>query len=563
MSGVHFLSKGELSLMFITKRLQGEIALNVDSPESSIDAGIPFVLSSEALDRSNEKILISSWDFTEFEQNPIALFDHDPSMPIGVWKDLRIEDNKLLATLIPAQAGTSDEIDEIRSLLEQGILRACSVGFSVLSSHEDEVSEITIYDSVKLVEASIVSIGSNPEALALIKSKSHSFNIIKEKSMSASIIKSDKSRQYSLSKFLLGLADPQARSDAGFEFEISQELARKAGKSSSVAMIPFSALRTKGVADPAPQDTITAPDQHGQDLGQSLATPSMDASLYTLVTSAEYKQAVAGRIGVSTVQAPRTNVLKVPRLVKPLSPTWVARDADLVNGDAYFDSVDAKPHTLGIVTQINRSALIDTNPEMESIIANEIIKSITAGLDSAIIGAESPEANAPEGIYNRLKDMASDFGTVETAQDVLNVIKLAQVANDSDVVKMLTGYGFNVWASEQAMSETLTQTPFMIENGQLRGGFTDIVTSAKMDYITTDDTVPFIVGDFSYLNMILFGQGLEVMVNPYAEGVYQKGAILMRGILDCDMIIRDEMRFFMGRVAVPSQVSKYKSSKSK
>jgi hypothetical protein len=75
-----------------------------------------------------------------------------------------------------------------------------------------------------------------------------------------------------------------------------------------------------------------------------------------------------------------------------------------------------------------------------------------------------------------------------------------------------------------------------------------------MDLLTTDDTVPFIVGDFSYLNMILFGQGLEVMVNPYAEGVYQKGAILMRGILDCDLIIRDDSRFFMGNVAVPEQV---------
>lgn len=537
----------------VIKRLQGEIQSAVDAQASSIDSGIPFILSTDALDRMNEKILISSWDFTEFETNPIALFDHDTTCPIGTWSDLRVEDNKLLATLIPASAGTSAEIDAIRSLLEQNILRACSVGFQVMSSHDEEENDCTIYDSVKLIEASIVSIGCNPQALAVIKSFKTESNINQEKSMSASIIKSDKSREYSLSKFLLGLADPQARSDAGYEFEVSQELARKSGKSASSAMIPFSALRTKA------QDTVTAPTatpsgEAFQDVGQSLATPMMDSSLYTLVGTAQYKRAIAGRLGVSTVQAPRTNVLKVPRLVQPLNPAWVARDADLVNGSAYFDSVDAKPHTLGIVTQINRSALIDTNPAMESIIAEEIIKSITAGLDSAIIGADSLDANAPQGLYNRLKGMISDFGTVATAQEVLNIIKQAQVANDSDIVKMLTGYGFNVWASEQAMSSTLNQTPLMVENGGLRGGFADIVTSAKMDLLTTDDTVPFIIGDFSYLNLIMFGQGLEVMVNPYAEGVYQKGAILMRGIVDCDMIIRDDSRFFMGAVATAEQV---------
>src|SRR6185295_13172803 len=61
--------------------------------------------------------------------------------------------------------GTSARIDEMRSLVEQGILRAVSVGFEVLDYGKPGQTEFDI-ERQSLVEASLVTIPSNPNALA-------------------------------------------------------------------------------------------------------------------------------------------------------------------------------------------------------------------------------------------------------------------------------------------------------------------------------------------------------------------------------------------------------------
>lgn len=372
-------------------------------------------------------------------------------------------------------------------------------------------------------------------------------NLNTEQPMTAAIIKSDKTRQYSLAKFILGLSDPQSKSNAGYEFEISQETAIKSGRSSDTPMIPFFAL--KG------QNTTTAANTDGNDLGSSLATPIMADGLFTTALGASFNNAIAPKLGIQTVQAPRTNVLKVPRLTSPLIPSWVARDTALSDSDALFDTIEATPKTVGLIATILRSALLDTSPAMEQIIANEILRSVSSAMDDSILGALTPSANAPKGIYNELSGSVNDLGSLTTVAEVLAMLRANQMINDSKEVKILGGYGFNLWASQQSISPTLAQVPLMSETGQLRGNFADLILSSKMDAFQTVDedeaaVIPFICGDWSYITQVLFGQGLEVSVNPFAQDVYKKGGILMRGILDLDVVIRDPLRFSLASVTL-------------
>ncbi len=127
--------------------------------------GLDFVISDGTLDRHGTRINPKGWDLTNFRKNPIALFAHDSRFPIGTWSNIRNEGDKLVATLKLAAKGTSQRIDEIIGLIEQGVLRATSVGFSVIKfgvSGKDE------YDFMEqeLYENSVVAVGSNPNALA-------------------------------------------------------------------------------------------------------------------------------------------------------------------------------------------------------------------------------------------------------------------------------------------------------------------------------------------------------------------------------------------------------------
>lgn len=138
----------------------------------SKDNPFEFILSTEDADRDNDIIVQSGWDLKEFKKNPIALFQHDKNSPIGTWEKVRVEGKRLVGRLKLAEKGTSQLVDEVRSLVEQGILRAISVGF--ISADYEPLDPSDPWAGYKfkkstLLEASLVSVPANPNALALVK----------------------------------------------------------------------------------------------------------------------------------------------------------------------------------------------------------------------------------------------------------------------------------------------------------------------------------------------------------------------------------------------------------
>lgn len=135
--------------------------------------GMDFVLSDATLDRYGDIVDPSGWDLKSFKKNPIALFGHSGSFPIGNWTNVRVAGGKLIGTLVLAAKGTSARIDELISLVEQGVLRAVSVGFRPLASEPIDKEKPyggQRYTKQELLETSLVSVPANPAALAIAKS---------------------------------------------------------------------------------------------------------------------------------------------------------------------------------------------------------------------------------------------------------------------------------------------------------------------------------------------------------------------------------------------------------
>jgi HK97 family phage prohead protease/HK97 family phage major capsid protein len=138
-------------------------------------AGMEFVMSDETTDRMDDVILSDGWDLANFKKNPIALFGHRSDFPIGKWSNLRVENKQLRGHLELAPEGTSERIDEIRRLIDAGILRAVSVGFRPLERQPIDEKADEFWGPFKfikqeLVETSLVSVPANPNALAVAKS---------------------------------------------------------------------------------------------------------------------------------------------------------------------------------------------------------------------------------------------------------------------------------------------------------------------------------------------------------------------------------------------------------
>lgn len=137
------------------------------------DGGLEFVLSDGTVDRYGDVIDPEGWKLANFRKNPIALFGHSGGFPIGTWTNLRVEGGRLVGRLVLAAKGTSARLDELISLVEQGILRAVSVGFRPLKSepiNPEKPWGAQRYLQQELLETSLVSVPANPAALAIAKS---------------------------------------------------------------------------------------------------------------------------------------------------------------------------------------------------------------------------------------------------------------------------------------------------------------------------------------------------------------------------------------------------------
>lgn len=106
-----------------------------------------------------------------YKKNPVVLLNHKADeLPIARCVNLGIEDGDLKATvefIPPHYPVIGDVADAVYQLCINGFLNATSVGFRPLKwdwSDDDEGDGI-VFSTQELLEFSIVSVPSNPEAL--------------------------------------------------------------------------------------------------------------------------------------------------------------------------------------------------------------------------------------------------------------------------------------------------------------------------------------------------------------------------------------------------------------
>ena len=201
--------------------------------------GGDFILSDATPDHYDDVIEPDGWDLNNFNKNPIALFNHNSDFPIGRWTNLRVERGALRGRLVMAPEGTSARIDEIRKLIDAGILRAVSVGFRSIES-QPRKSGGRNYTKQTLVECSLVCVPANPSALLQAKAMGVSNETIK-------MIFRQQNRNASLAERIR-----DARASVRYSVAQKKDILRKAramlGKSNSPKLLTASGA-AKGKAD--------------------------------------------------------------------------------------------------------------------------------------------------------------------------------------------------------------------------------------------------------------------------------------------------------------------------
>lgn len=134
---------------------------------------IDVIASTEAVDSYGE-IVEQSWDLARYKANPVVLFAHNSrELPIGSARDVKVEDGALVATLDFVSAEANPKAEQVWQLIQQGALRAVSVGFRprTVRSEKRDGKEVYVLADNELHEISVVPIPANPEALARARAR--------------------------------------------------------------------------------------------------------------------------------------------------------------------------------------------------------------------------------------------------------------------------------------------------------------------------------------------------------------------------------------------------------
>ena len=155
-----FEAAGKLIEM-IDEKEGKEFKVNITKQQ---DNTFTAIASKEVVDRMGDIVKISGIKVDNYLKNPVVLFNHNPDKIIGKAIDVLKTNDSLIVKI---QFANTPLAQEVKELVSEGFLNTLSIGFMSLQYKQNDNSNGIIYESVELLEISIVSVPANPEAVVL------------------------------------------------------------------------------------------------------------------------------------------------------------------------------------------------------------------------------------------------------------------------------------------------------------------------------------------------------------------------------------------------------------
>ena len=319
-------------------------------------------------------------------------------------------------------------------------------------------------------------------------------------------------KQYSLLRAMRQLAD--GRFD-GFEKEVSDECAKRSGREPNGFIVPWSALQ---------RDLIAGTDSLG---GYSVQTDVVAGSFIDALRNIT----LADRVGATFLTGLQGDVA-IPKLSAAASSEWGTETATTTAGDATFAQVTMTPRSLSALTGYSKQLLAQSSLDIEAVVRDDLARVLAIALDAAAING-SGASGQPTGILN-----TSGIGSVTSAGSVSHT-HLVSLEQEVEVDKALMGSLFYVMnPAEKATLKTTeaassTAVFLMDGSGEVNG-----YPSLSSNQVPSGNIV---FGNFADLLIGVFGNGLDVVVDPYTNAA--KRAVRVVASMFCDVAVRHAESF--------------------
>lgn len=303
--------------------------------------------------------------------------------------------------------------------------------------------------------------------------------------------------------------------DAGREMEISAELARREQRSTEGFFMPYSFFEKRA-------DVVTTGQPASGPGSNLVATDHLGNQFIDLLREAN---PLTG-LGVRTLTGLVGNV-DIPKMKQSTSVGWFGENSAIPQTDAAFDKVMLSPKHVGAWTEYSRNMLLQSSPDIESILRSDLAQVLALEVARATINGTGTNSE-PTGILNAgISEVAKPTSEMDYAPVLANALFMANVNG----VSMLANSGFKL-----TVDKLLTKDGLPIGEAAFFRNYPHIWTKL------VPETNVMVAGDFSDVIQGTWS-AVEVLVNPYMESAYKKGNVALRIILTMDVAIRHPESF--------------------
>lgn len=333
-------------------------------------------------------------------------------------------------------------------------------------------------------------------------------------------------REYSLLKAINAAATGDWR-QAGFERELSDEIAKRSGKEARGFYVPTDLKWAQR------DQTVGTDSQGGYLVGTDHLADQFIEALYARLTLAN--------LGGQIMTGLRGDI-SIPKLTTSTSNAgFVAEGSAPTEGAAVFGQVTMSPKTLACYVDVSRKLMMQSDPSVEQVLRNDIVNTFARKIDE--VGIEGGGSNEPSGILSNTDAATVAIGTnggAITYSKIVDLVKEVEIDNAiiGDRPAFLTNPKVIAALRTVAKQASGVEGNFILDpNNQMLGYGVNSTTLVPSDLTKGTGTAlsALIFGDFSQL-MMGFWSGVDVVVDT--ASLSTSGGTRLAFFQDMDIAIR-------------------------
>ncbi|MCH9690993.1 MAG: phage major capsid protein, partial [Gammaproteobacteria bacterium] len=310
---------------------------------------------------------------------------------------------------------------------------------------------------------------------------------------------------------------------AGFEREVSLEIAKRTGKESRGFYMPHEILGRRQLEKKTPGKG-----------GEMVATELMTDEFIKRVRD----KAVIGQLGARILSGLVGDV-DIPKQITGGNFYWIDEDEDVPESDFDFTTIGLKPKTIAGAIPVTRRLRKQFSTSVENMIRGDLIEGIGVASDTALINGTG-QGNQPLGLLNMTGVPGLEYGNAGIDWDAVIDMETSVDTFNSNVGRLAYLTTKNERGSAKKTQVFDNTGERIWQDGEVNG------YKAEASNLVPAGT--WIYGDWSQI-LIGFWGVLDLKVDEYSKAA--SDGLILRVFQDIDINVRRKDAFCIAKKAAP------------